>query len=393
MLGFGVVSSPAALAQTYTESVLHSFCSKVNKKTGVCTDGELPLSGLILDSKDNLYGMTSFGGKDNLGTVFKVTKAGKESVLYPFAGAPKDGEAPGDYDNLILDFKGNLYGTTELGGNGSCGGIGCGVIFEVSGKAEKVLYNFQGGTDGSFPEGGLLLDTTTGNLYGTTVGGGANNDGTVFVFDPSSGIKTTLYNFCSKAACADGGGPNGSLVTDASGNLYGTTLGGGSNLLGTVFKVDTSGHETVLHSFTGSPDGASPNGSLVMDANDNLYGTTSAGGSNLVGTVFKVETSGAGYQVLHPFTGPPDGEFPYAGLIIDSEDNLYGTTFGGGQNDLGAVFKVDTNDNETVLWSFGSLALGAEPYGSLAMDTKGNLYGTTELGGANGYGTIFKLTP
>jgi uncharacterized repeat protein (TIGR03803 family) len=225
-----VIAMPSAYAQTYTESLLYSFCSKINKKTKACTDGELPLSGLAIDKKDNLYGMTFLGGKGvcsgiGCGTVFKVTTTDKESVLHSFTGAtgvPTDGAGPNYFDNLILDSKGNLYGTTEYGGTGTCTGPfqGCGVIFEITGTKETVLYNFQGGADGYYPEGGLLLDTA-GNLYGTTSGGGTSKHplgGTLFKFDPGSETKTILYDFCSVGACSDGGTPTGSLIMDSSGN-------------------------------------------------------------------------------------------------------------------------------------------------------------------------------
>src|SRR5271157_511854 len=268
---------------------------------------------------------------------------------------------------------------------------------------ESVLYSFKVGTDGDGPFAGLVRDAQ-GNLYGTTLWGGAYDLGTVFKVD-TNGNETVLHSF--PATGGDGSQPLAGLVLDVQGNLYGTTGKGGDvacNLAygpgcGTVFKVDTTGKETVLYSFPGYPGhGAYPNAGLVLDALGNLYGTTGGGGAADAGTVFKlappVPPSVTWTEtVLHSFTGGADGETPSAGLVRDAQGNLYGTTIGGGAYDLGTVFKVDTNGNETVLHSFPATGGdGSQPRAGLVLDAQGNLYGTTYVGGASGDGTVFKLT-
>ena len=271
---------------------------------------------------------------------------------------------------------------------------------------ETVLHHFHFGTDGAAPYGRLISDAA-GNLYGTTqfrgiYGGqcGAFGCGTVFKIDPS-GKETVLHSFRSK----DGAWPLSGLIGDAQGNLYGTTelggdLTGGCGTLGcgVVFKIDRSGHETVLYSFTGGADGSQSAGSLVRDAAGNMYGTTGLGGDltcnapSGCGVVFKIDSSGH-ETVLHSFQGQPsDGWDPIAGLVRDSAGNFYGTTYRGGTYGFGTVFKVDTTGKETVLYSFTGGSDGSAPYAGLIRDSSNNLYGTT-VGGGQGFGVVFKLTP
>ncbi len=329
-------------SSTYTEDVLYSFCP-----VSGCTDGKVPTAGLIRDTAGNLYGTTSGGGAHGSGTVFKIDTTGKYTVVYSFC---------------------------------SLGGSNC--------------------TDGSNPFGGLIEDSA-GNLYGTTLNGGAYSvvGGTVFKID-SAGQETVLYSFCA-SNCLDGQAPESGLVRDAAGNLFGTTGGGGTHSDGTVFKVDTTGKETVLYNFcsvggTSCTDGNFPFAGLIEDAAGNFYGTTERGGANNKGTVFKVGTTGT-ETVLYSFcsTGGfncTDGSQPGAGLIEDAEGNLYGTTLFGGANftinfgqDSGTVFKLDTTGHETVLYSFCSVGGsnctdGSNPAAGLIADAAGNLYGTTESG-------------
>ena len=412
ILALAVIATPAARAQTYT--TLHSFCP-----TTGCKGGADPITGLAMDTAGNLFGTTSGGGTTcsggflGCGTVFKV--AGKNfSVLHKFKGG-LDGAAP-FVGNMIVDSKGNLYGVTKAGGGGNCvfgGPPGCGTVFKVTGTKEIVLHSFLGSPDGAAPSGYLVADSA-GNLYGTTISGGANNNGTVFKLD-TNGTETVLYSFCPKIGCADGAGPYGGLITDANGNLYGTTWGGGTGGgYGTVFKVTKAGKETVLYSFCSVPgcaDGSSPIAGLLMGTSGNLYGTTYLGGTGLCpqtgnngcGTVFKVDTNGT-ETVLHCFcskTSCADGLFPWAGLLSDAKGNLYGTTTYGGTGNCsgsnggcGTVFKVDPSGTETVLRSFTGIAPdGLQPHDSLLLDAKGSLYGTTAGGGKFGYGVVFKLTP
>lgn len=334
------------------------------------------------------------------------------TVLYNFKGGT-DGANP--EAGLVMDAKGNLYGTTVDGGTGCASSGGCGTVFKLTGKKETVLHRFTGSPDGANPSGGLILDAE-GNLYGVTYGGGDNGCGTVFKVTPS-GVETTLFSFCSNRE--SGGGPNGNLVMDAKGNLYGTTRGGGSGDSGTVFKVDRAGTGTVLYNFcskTGCTDGELPFAGLIMDAKGDLYGTTLdgfAGGGVGGGTVFKV-TKTRKENVLYSFCAAPDcadGSSPVAGLIMDAKGDLYGTTlFGGtgvcppyGPEGCGTVFEVDASGKEIVLYSFCSTsgcADGENPSAGLFLDTKGNLYGTTLDGGTGncsggfspGCGTVFELS-
>lgn len=373
MLTLVLAVAPATQAQTFT--VLHQF------KSG--PGGINPAAGVVFDPKGNLYGTTLYDGASTVGTVFQMSPAGKEKVLYSFAGIGGDGAFP-EYGTLARDSSGNLYGTTGGGGiyDQFCP-FSCGTVFKVdaSGK-ETVLYSFTGtGGDGSVPWGGLVRDRA-GNLYGTTINGGINNWGTVFRVD-TTGNETVLYSFTGGT---DGGYPYAGLIRDAKGNLYGTTF------FNTVFKVDGTGTLTVLYTFTGPPDGSFPFAGLVRDAKGNLYGTTYRGGSSNSGTVFKVDTAG-NETVLYSFTGGADGGSPrHSSLVRDSAGNLYGTTGEGGPSDFGVVFKLDTAGNETVLHSFSGND-GKIPYGTLVRDKAGNLYGTTYEGGAYGGGVVFKIAP
>jgi uncharacterized repeat protein (TIGR03803 family) len=228
-----------------------------------------------------------------------------------------------------------------------------------------------------------------GNLYGTTELGGTFDDGTVFRIDPS-GAETVLYSF---AGSSDGEWPTGGLVRDKKGNLYGTTELGGADNVGTVFMLDSAGQETVMHSFGAGSDGAIPFAGLAHDAAGNLYGATQSGGAHNYGAVFTISRATGQESVLYSFAGAPgDGSSPYATLVVDAKGNLYGTTWNGGANDDGTVFKLDPAGDETLLHSFAG-SDGRQIYGGLVLDAAGNLYGTALLGGINDNGTVFKLTP
>jgi uncharacterized repeat protein (TIGR03803 family) len=292
---------------------------------------------------------------------------------------------------LIQDAAGNLYGTTCFAGQAG------GTVFKVDASGnETVLYSFAGGADGACPVGGLVQDPS-GNLYGTTIFGG-DCCGTVFKLDPT-GKETVLHIFTGGG---DGLTPYAGLVRDQAGNLYGTTYIGGDSPncvpggCGTVFKLDASGKETVLYSFTDGADGAFPYAALILDAEGNLYGTTYGGGSMSCylgcGTVFKLDTNGT-ETVLHCFTGGEDGEYPEGGLIRDPAGNLYGTTYGGGIYGLGTVFELDTSGTETVLHTFTGKLDGGYSSAGVIRDSRGNFYGTTQFGGAYGHGAVFGLRP
>ncbi|MGH9208408.1 MAG: choice-of-anchor tandem repeat GloVer-containing protein, partial [Acidimicrobiales bacterium] len=289
--GLGVVFK---LTPGGTETVLHSFCMQPN-----CSDGAYPLAGLIADSSGNLYGTTEQGGgASGQGVVFKLTPGGNETVLYSICTFPGCSGGSRLNAGLIADSSGNLYGTATDGGmSGGCSGTGCGVVFKLSpGGTETVLHSFTGSPiDGANPYAGLIADSS-GNLYGTTYGGGASQNGVVFKLTPG-GTETVLYSFCSLTGCSDGAAPQAGLIADSSGNLYGTTAAGGASAActvgcGVVFKLTPGGTETVLYSFTGGGDGALPEAGLIADSSGNLYGTTEIGGALNSGTVFKLTGTG-----------------------------------------------------------------------------------------------------
>ncbi len=337
------LSPPLTGEKAWTERVLFSF----NR-----TDGSFPWAGLIADGAGNLYGTTATGGLSNYGLVFRLSPpaAGKtawtEKVLFSFNGT--DGAQP--LAGLIMDGGGIIYGTTEAGGPTS------GVVFKlsppVSGQTvwtETVLQSF-GGLPGSNPSAGLIADGA-GNLYGTTyVGGSINNDGAVFKLSPPTAggtawVEKVLYHFSG----TDGALPPAGLIADAAGNLFGTTSGGGLGNDGVVFELspptagETAWSESVLLYFEGT-NGAQPRAGLIMDGAGDLYGTTQAGGANGYGEVFELKPPAAGKaawteKVLHSFNGAK-GANPYAGLIADGAGNLYGTTESGGALEGGLVFKI-----------------------------------------------------
>jgi uncharacterized repeat protein (TIGR03803 family) len=395
-----------ATAQTFT--VLHTFTGQ--------GDGEAPWAGVIQDSTSNLYGTTMRGGAFDMGTVFTITASGKEAGHSFWGGAGMLPEGP-----LIQDEAGNFYGTTYDGGTlegGSCL-HGCGTVFKLdsTGK-ETVLYAFTGGTDGGNPAAGLVRDKQ-GNLYGTTTVGGdlscvvsVYGCGVVFKLD-TSGKETVLHAF--SGSNGDGEYPGGGLVQDRAGNLYGVTeLGGASkfpscplySLCGTVFKIDTAGKETVVHSFQGA-DGALPNGPLVLGAEGNLYGETELGGDlancdkDGCGVVFKIDKTGK-EAVLYTFESG-EGVHPAGGLTRDKAGSLFGATQGGydGDPEYGTVFALSTNGKLTTLHTFTGGSDGATPNGGLIIGKSGVLYGTTQAGGdtscytpqTEGCGVVFKLTP
>jgi uncharacterized repeat protein (TIGR03803 family) len=332
----------AGPAPSIAEQVLYSFCPT---NSGFC--GAHPYAGLIMDGAGNFYGTTagySFDGNlYNSGAVFKLAPNGAGwtgTALYGFCSQNgcTDGYAP--HAGLIMDGAGNLYGTTLWGGAGV---EPAGTVYRLSptgtGWSHSVLYSFCSQTscaDGYAPQAGLIMDGA-GNLYGTTSGGGSQNSGTVYRLSPTSTgwSETVLYSFCSQTGCADGYAPVADLIMDGSGNLYGTSQGGGSQNGGTVYRLvstSTGWTESVLYSFcsqNGCADGAQPEASLIMDGAGNLYGTAYGGGSYGYGAVFKLAPNGPGWtqSVLYSFcsqtsqTGCTDGAGPAAGVIMDGRES------------------------------------------------------------------------
>jgi uncharacterized repeat protein (TIGR03803 family) len=359
-----------------SEKVLHSFQGG--------NDGRMPNGSLIADGSGNLYGVTFKGGSGG-GVVFKLAPNGAETVLYDFPPGGGQGAIPNG--PLLADNAGNLYGTA------CCGSDQAGVIFKLTaGGTESVLYNFTGGSDGEYPQGGVIADAN-GNLYGTAEGGGSDGCGTVFELQ-TNGQLIVLHAFQGEDGCQ----PRGTLMTDGSGNLYGTTADGGNmegcggSGCGTVFKVAPGGTETVLYAFTGS-DGDTPFGGVIADGAGNLYGTTVFGGTMGVGTIFELMPDGT-ETVLHSFhLSGGDGADPEAGLIMDKSGNLYGTTSDGGgycKEGCGTAFKLTPGGTESILYTFRP-GHGSHPTAALLAGKNGLLYGTTTHGGGDGYGVVFSI--
>jgi uncharacterized repeat protein (TIGR03803 family) len=371
------LSATLVAGQTFT--VLHAFQAMA--------DGATPFGGVIVDQTGNLYGTTFSGGRYNYGTIYKIDPTGKMIVLHQFT--KHDGCE--SVSRLLLEGGGNLYGTAMQCGSGKFG-----TVFKLSKSGKMTVLHAFLGIDGSDPWAGLISDPA-GNLYGSTTYNGPGSNGTVFQLDRRTGAETILASF----ALPESAQPQAPLIRDEQGNLYGTTtlggLGGGDGY-GTVFKLDPLGVETVLWAFSGGSGGANPAGGLIRDSAGNLYGTTIFGGLGVgnggFGTIFELDTNGT-LTILHNFGSfYGDGSMPYAGLISDRDGNLYGTTEYGGTWGDGSVFKLDPSGNLTILYSFTGGLDGQAPFAPLAMDSAGNLYGTTTSGGAAGeWGTVFKISP
>ena len=370
-------------AQTFT--TLHSFDG---------TDGRLSSAGLVQATNGNLYGTTYYGGAKNSGEVFEITTGGTPTTLYNFCS--KSGCTDGEYTYAtpVQGTDGNFYGTTYLGGSKKLG-----TVFKITSSGTQTTLHTFGGSDGSQPLAGLVQGTN-GDFYGTTYMGGSEGKGEVFKIT-ASGALTTVHSFCSQSGCTDGENPFAGLIQGIDGNLYGTTFGGGTAKgFGTVFKITPSGALTTLHSFctqSGCPDGQFPQTGLVRATNGSLYGTTVSGGAYGDGTIFKITTSGrltTLYNVCSQ-SGCPDGNYLIVGLIQATDGNLYGIMDVGGANGAGTIFKITLSGTLTTLYNFCSQSGcpdGQYPVGGLVQATDGNLYGTTDDGGANGEGTVFSLS-
>lgn len=387
-------------AQAQTETVLYNFCSLPN-----CIDGAYPQSHLTSDGKGNFYGTTANGGTANLGTVFELSPNGtggwNETVLYNFTG-------PGGFNPLysyvIFDSAGNLYGTANQGGaNGN------GVVFELSpvgaSWTETVLYSFPCGlygcqTASARPVNGLIFDSA-GNLYGRTIGGGSYGEGTVFELSPSGGGWTEQLIYSSESWNYAG------VTMDADGDIYGIEYW-------FVFELSPNGDgiwtRTEIHEFgSNDKDGIDPDGTPVLDSAGNIYGTTESGLSAQYGTVYKLTPVTTGKkkgtwteEILHSFKTLKNGNWPQSAVVLDAAGNIYGTTTEGGKyNDEhggnGTVFELVApvgkgGYEDKLLWSFNGTD-GAGPADSLILDSAGNLYGTSQYGGSNGYGAVFEVMP
>jgi uncharacterized repeat protein (TIGR03803 family) len=391
---------PGTLVAAQTETVLYSFNSK---NAGAYA----PWLSLTFDAAGNLYGTAQFGGSAHSGEVFELTpKAGggwTTKFIFDFKNGT-EGLIP--TSGLAVDAAGNLYGTTYAGGPGNWG-----TAYELSPAGdgswtEKVLHYFGRGTDGQYPLAGMVFDSA-GNLYGTTAAGGTNLTGTVFELTPQSGgawTEKVLYHF-GPGSSTDGQGPQASLIFDSTGNLYGTTVHGGANSGGTAFKLSPQSGggwaETVLYSFSYYSEPAS---SLIFDSAGNLYGTTGEGGATGFGSAFELSPQTGGTwteKILHSFSNGKDGFNVFAGLTFDKSGNLYGSTMSGGAygglNGYGTVFKLTPeaggNWSKSTLFSFDGTDGSGPAGGALIFDASGNLYGGGFSGGAYRSGVVFEITP
>jgi uncharacterized repeat protein (TIGR03803 family) len=429
------IYAPVAVAQ---ETVLYSF----NKTTG-----NVPFAGVTLDKNGNVYGTTAIGGdlsiclNNGCGVVYEIVHSSdgtwSHRSIYTFTGGPTDGAFPSG--TLVFDSRGQIFGTTYYGGNGSCNQgefPGCGTVFELvhnptGGWTESVIYNFQGGNDGAYPASNLIFDTQ-GNLYGTTTLGGSTTPcvtytaptgcGTVFELSPNGSgawTESVLYGF---KGGLDGVEPYGGVIFNEANDLFGTTLSGGQSCsqylsgldCGTVYKLrrtPTGWVKSSPYHFRGGTDGFEPQGSLAVDASGNLYGTTYFGGITDPkfgnGTVYELTPNGSGgwaETVLYRFTGYEDGGYLTAGVTFDAAGNMFGLTFGGGTSSQdsggGTAYELSPSSSGwtlTTLAAFETEAAGALPYGGVALDSSGNLYGTLSSGGTETYpcpdgcGVVFEV--
>jgi len=404
VLALTVVVTQSANAQTY--QVLYNFTGQAdggNPAGGLVMDQRGNLYGMT-----SYYGRgsCSFGGDVGCGTAFELARKGSGwifNLLYTFTGG-NDGETP--TGRMVFGPDGSLYGTTAFGGGGNCTfGQGCGTVFNLKPPAtacksalcpwtETILYHFTGGNDGMWPQLGDLTFDQSGNIYGTT-------PPNVYELVRSNGSYT--FNLVFKFTNNDGGCCSFSnTLFDQAGNIYGTTYAGG-NGSGVVFQLMPGGGGWTynqVHAFQGQTDGAEPEGNLIFDQQGNIYGTTPQGGAYNAGTVYEVTPSSGAFSVLHTFYGTAD-EGPTDAVIFDAQGNLYGTTYGGGSHSRGNVFKLTPYNGG---WTYQSIydftggSDGGAPTGPLILDPNGNIYGTTFYGGtghcsSSGCGVVFEITP
>ncbi len=411
MRSFNVCLLAACSALVFCASPAAAQSLKIIHTFDDVAKGARPRAALTSDAAGNFYGTTYTGAPDGNGTVFELSPptAGKkkwtQTVLHRFNAKVQDGIYPDS--SVILDQQGNLYGTTSEGGVNDAG-----TVFELVAPGETggkwkhvVLHRFTGGKDGGTPHGTLVFGPD-GALYGAAGFGGSSGAGLIYRFAPDAKGKwkeKMLYNFTNGA---DGGYPYCTPVFDSAGNLYGTTLNGGNAGNGVVFELTPgsgkSWTETVLHSFDNSDDGAEPRMGVIMDSAGNLYGTTETGGSIGYGAVFEMNPPAQGQQswtesVIYSFDFSPNGGTPgYSGLAMDSGGNLYGTTQTGGTGKNGVAFELSPQQGgawtETLLHTFEGSPDGSQPEAGLLLGANGDLYGTTFYGGDSASsGVVFRI--
>ena len=385
-----IVLTPSARSQTF--QVIHTFSGG--------GDGANPHAGLTVDAAGNLYG-TALNGGVGFGTVFKVRHSSASWVLTPLYSFANGDDGANPFGRVAIAQDGTLYGTTSDAVSG-CNSHGCGTVFHLTPPPsaprsalapwnETVLFTFTGVYNGAIPQGDVIFDQS-GNIYGTTIGGGNEGDGVVCELTPSAGgwTQTELY---SPGDLSLFSAPYGGVVFDNAGNLYGTSRYGGYGGAGNVYRLSFSGSSwkaQSLHQFEErGNDGAQPIGGLIIDASGNLYGSTSIGGPGGGGTVFEITFANGSwtFSTLYNFPYVSDNGGPQDKLVMDAAGNLYGTAFADGAYGYGSVFKLSPGADG---WSYTSLHDftggddGANPYSNVVFDANGNVYGTTSAGGSSG---------
>ncbi len=399
VLALAVMLGIVAAARAGT-GVIHSF-----EEEG----GEYPSTDLVVDADGNIYGTTVQGGENGAGSIFQLAKTPNgwvHTVLYSFTGGA-DGGQP--YGGVTLDAQGNLYGTAVIGGTGGiCAEDGCGVAYKLSNSGgtwtQTVLHHFTGGDDGSGPGTGLTIDPD-GVVYGMTPTGGEFGIGVLFRLTPGPGgtyVFDLLHTFTGGS---DGGTASaGRLLRDGSGNLYGVATVGGDFQKGVAYKLtNTNGtfaYDVIYH-FQGLPDAGFPYGGLTFDSSGNLYGTTYYDGANDLGCVYRLEPQGGGTwheTVIYSFVGGSDGASPISNVSFDLAGNLFGTTSEGGPGcGCGTIFRLAPAGGgtwiESLAHAFTGAPDGAFPYNGMVAGSGGRFYGATVHGGEDGDGSIYEFTP
>ncbi len=392
-VGLGLCAAAGNLAAQVTLTNLYSFIG--NPITAGI--GANPVAGLVQGSDGNFYGTTELGGAKNEGTVFRISPSGSLTTIWTFDWDSTEYDGLQPKAGLVQGSDGYLYGTAYGGGTNDGGGT----VFQISiGGSLTVVRPFSGGSgsnpnDAQGPQAGLVQGND-GYFYGTTTIGGTYNGGAIYRIDSTGSSYGILYSFTNKPSQAI---PRAGLMQDSDGNFYGTTASGGTNGYGTVFQFNTNGSMTILHTFEHDTsdefDGYTPNAGLVQGSDGNFYGTTYYGGTNGMGTVFRIDPTGSNYAILYSFNSyTGDGKEPDAGLVLGSDGNFYGTTYQGGAHSGGTVFRISPSGSYSNLYAFlGNVSNsdGDEPAAGLVQGIDGAFYGTTEFGGTNGHGNVFKL--
>ena len=393
VLGLILLSLPLALAQDVLMGLTSNggpegrgtaFSIKANNTNfttlkGFADWGQSPEGNLLEGPDGNFYGMTPAGGTHKAGTIFRMSPDGAIKVLHHFVNTTDGGSPKG---GLTLGPDGAFYGLTNTGGPNNYG-----TIFRITtGGAFTMLKSMAPNTEGGNPNENLMFNSTDGCFYGTNYNGGLNGYGTIFKYHPGTKVYTTLYSFNTPT----GRNSEGSLVKAGDGNLYGTTVSGGTNGIGTIFKFNPSTKVYSVVRHLQAADGYYPKGSLTVGNDNHLYGVTYQGGTGYIGTVFRVTTAG-GFSVIYHLKSGTDGGYPDCTLAKDPSGNLYGMTGYSGANGYGTLFKVTTGGQFTLLRAMNAPTDGGYAEGSLIRGTDGNLYGMATDGGIAGSGTIFRI--